>query len=69
MCFAFRKRKTASRLGRVDKATGKICPSPWPEIACTLYFTANSFSHNFSDNLAPSSDNHTDLFFVAGSEM
>jgi hypothetical protein len=39
------------------------------EINCILYFTAKSFSQSFSDNLAPSSDNHTDLYFVAGSEM
>jgi len=38
------------------------------EIASTLYLTANSFSHSFSDDLAPSSDKHTDLYFVAGSE-
>ena len=33
------------------------------------YFTANSFSNNSSESLAPSTDNHTDLFFVAGFEM
>jgi hypothetical protein len=39
------------------------------EISQALYFTANSFSHNSSDSLAPSSDSHTDLFFAAGLEM
>src|ERR1700720_1554 len=33
------------------------------------YSGAKSFSKNSFDSLAPSSDNHTDLFFVAGSEM
>jgi hypothetical protein len=33
------------------------------------YLTAKSFSNNSPDSLAPSSDNHTDLFFVAGSEI
>jgi len=33
------------------------------------YFTAKSFSNNSSESLAPSSDNHTDLFFVAGFEI
>jgi hypothetical protein len=41
----------------------------WPEISKDLYFTANNFWHNSSDSLAPSSDSHTDLFFVAGLEM
>src|SRR5437867_2273970 len=34
-----------------------------------LYFTANSFSNNSLDSLAPSSESRIDLFFVAGSEM
>ena len=33
------------------------------------YSGAKSFSKSSFDSLAPSSDNHTDLFFVAGSEM
>src|SRR5437773_3874625 len=33
------------------------------------YPTAKSLSKSSLDSLAPSSDNHTDLFFVAGSEM
>jgi hypothetical protein len=30
---------------------------------------ANNFSHNSSDSLAPSSDSHTDLFFVYTMEI
>ena len=37
--------------------------------ACLPYLTAKCFSNNSSDSLAPFSDNHTDLFFVAGSEI
>ena len=36
---------------------------------CLPYLTAKSFSNNLSESLAPFSDNHTDLFFVAGSEI
>ena len=37
---------------------------------CLRYLTAKSFSNNSSPTaLAPLSYNHTDLFFVAGSEI
>jgi len=40
-----------------------------PCSTATRYLTAKSLSNNSSDILAPSSDKHTDLAFVAGSEM
>jgi hypothetical protein len=40
-----------------------------PCSTATRYLTAKSLSNNSSDSLAPSSDKHTDLAFVAGSEM
>jgi len=43
-----------------------------PVAACSIclpYLAAKSFSNNSSESLAPFSDNHTDLFFVAGSEI
>jgi len=33
------------------------------------YFRAKSFSNSSFDSFSPSSDSHTDLFFVAGLEM
>ena len=59
----------------ISRQTGKVRTRPllWgpvsPHAARGAYFMANSFSNNSSESLAPSSDNHTDLFFVAGFEI
>ena len=64
-------------------SSGFICPHGLPvkflldlvdqphsrRASARTYPTAKSLSKSSLDSLAPSSDHHTDLFFVAGSEM
>jgi hypothetical protein len=64
LCLARLTGKVGTRLGRCEGATSLA-----PRGNTTCYLTAKSFSNNSSESLAPSSDNHTDLAFVAGSEM
>jgi hypothetical protein len=69
------RHKTVSEHSSLISLTGKVGTRPpgWrltsPRRTATFYLTAKSFSNNSFDNLAPSSDNRTDLAFVAGSEM
>ena len=58
-----------SAVGPGYRTTEPRIPGPRASLRIAIYFAANNFSNNCSERRAPSSDSHTDLFFVAGSEM